>query len=53
MIFLNNTDDFRKAFDNVDQLYKLSEEGPKFIREFINNNEHLKVKKFLEETVLS
>lgn len=53
VIFLNNTDDFRKAFDNVDQLYKLSEEGPKFIREFINNNEHLKVKKFLEETVLS
>lgn len=53
VIFLKNTDDFRKAFDNTEQLYKISEEGPKFIREFINNNEHLKVKKFLEEVVLS
>lgn len=54
VIFIENTSDFRKAFDNVDQLCKLSEIGPKFIRELINLEEQSSnMKKFFEEVVLA
>jgi hypothetical protein len=54
VVFIENTADFRNAFNNVDQLYKLSETGPKFIREFINMEEQgNNMKKFFEEVVLA
>ena len=55
VVFLyENLEEFRKAFENVDLLYEISETGPKFIREFINPDEqYRKVKKFFEEIVLA
>ena len=49
----NDIKDFRKLFNNTDLLYKISEEGPKFIREFINFEEQAaKLKNFMEDVVL-
>lgn len=55
VVFLKeSTAEFRPGFDNIDLLYKISEAGPKFIREFINPEEqYAKVKKFFEEVVLA
>jgi hypothetical protein len=55
VVFLQDgVTDFRKAFNNTDLLYEISEAGPKFIREFINPDEQYeKIKKFFEEIVLS
>jgi len=49
-----DTSEFRKVFDDTESLAKISEEGPKFIREFINVEEqYSKIKKFFEEVVLA
>lgn len=55
VIFINtDVASFRKAFNNVELLYEISEAAPKFIREFINPDEQYeKVKKFFEEVVLA
>jgi hypothetical protein len=46
--------EFRNIFDNQDVLNRISEEGPKFIRDFINEEEqYSKIKTFLEEIVLA
>lgn len=55
VVFLHKeTGEFRKAFDNVDHLYVISEIAPQFIRNFINAEEqYSKIKKFFEEVVLA
>lgn len=50
----HDTSEFRNIFDDVESLSRISEEGPKFIREFINEEEqHKKIKTFFEEVVLA
>ena len=55
VIFLQDgITDFRKAFNDTNLLYGISEIGPKFIREFVNPAEQYeKVKKFFEGVVLA
>jgi hypothetical protein len=55
VIFLHkDTNEFRKAFDNVELLSQLAETGPKFVRALINPEENYsKIKKFFEEVVLA
>ena len=53
--FINkNISEFRQIFNDVESLNKISEEGPKFIRDFINEEEqYSNIKKFFEEVVLA
>jgi glycosyltransferase involved in cell wall biosynthesis len=53
ILLKQDASEFRTAFSNTDLLRKISEEGPKFIREFINLEEQAaKLKDFLENVVL-
>lgn len=53
VLLKQDTGEFRAAFDDIDLLRKISEEGPKFIREFINLEEQAaKLKDFMENIVL-
>jgi glycosyltransferase involved in cell wall biosynthesis len=49
----NGASEFRTIFDDIEDLNRISEEGPKFIREFINEEEqYTKIRTFFEEVVL-
>jgi len=53
ILLKQDASEFRAAFNNTDLLRKISEEGPKFIREFINLEEQAaKLKDFMENIVL-
>lgn len=52
MLLKKDAAEFRSVFDNVEVLRKISEEGPKFIRSFINAEEqYAKVKSFMEDVM--
>jgi hypothetical protein len=55
VIFLQkDTNEFRKAFDNVELLQQIADTGSRFVRELISPEEnYMKIKKFFEEVVLA
>lgn len=53
-LLTNDTSEFRRVFDDIEYLRTISETGPIFIRDFINEEEQYdNIKKFFEEVVLA